>query len=75
MELSLNSDINLGNDSFHVQTEDWGVASPYIVSRIYKNGAVLKVSIISTALINESGDVYAIATTERRIGEKSDDNK
>ena len=42
MELSLNSDINLGNDSFHVQTEDWGVASPYIVSRIYKNGAVLK---------------------------------
>lgn len=42
MELSLNSDINLGNDSFHIQTEDWGVASPYIVSRIYKNGAVLK---------------------------------
>jgi hypothetical protein len=42
MELSLNSDINLGNDSFHIQTEDWGIASPYIVSRIYKNGAVLK---------------------------------
>jgi hypothetical protein len=42
MELSLNSDINLGNDSFHIQTEDWGVSSPYIVSRIYKNGAVLK---------------------------------
>ena len=42
MELSLNSDIQLGANHFHVQTEDWGVASPYIVSRIYKNGAVLK---------------------------------
>jgi hypothetical protein len=42
LNISVYSDINLGNDSFHVQTEDWGVASPYIVSRIYKNGAVLK---------------------------------
>ena len=42
MDLSLNSDIHLGNDAFHVQTEDWGLASPYIVSRIFKNGAVLK---------------------------------
>ena len=36
-----------------------------------KQGAILKVSVISTALINESGDVYAIATTERLIGEKA----
>lgn len=42
MELSLNSDIQLGTNHYHIQTEDWGVASPYIVSRIYKNGAVLK---------------------------------
>lgn len=42
MELSLNSDINMGRDAYHIQTEDWGIASPYIVSRIYKNGAVLK---------------------------------
>lgn len=42
MELSLNSDISLGIDSYHIQTEDWGLASPYIVSRIFKNGAVLK---------------------------------
>jgi len=42
MELSLNSDINLGIDSYHIQTEDWGLSSPYIVSRVFKNGAVLK---------------------------------
>lgn len=42
MEMSRNSDISLGSDSYHIQTEDWGLASPYIVSRIYKNGAVVK---------------------------------
>lgn len=42
MELSRNSDINLGQDSYHIQTEDWGLASPFIVSRVYKNGAVVK---------------------------------
>ncbi len=42
MELSLNSDLSFGVDSYHVQTEDWGMSSPYIVSRIYKNGAVLQ---------------------------------
>lgn len=39
---SLNSDLSLGPDSYHIQTEDWGQSSPYIVSRIYKNGAVVK---------------------------------
>lgn len=42
MDLSLNSDIQLGSDSYHIQTEDWGQQSPFIVSRIFKNGAVLK---------------------------------
>jgi hypothetical protein len=28
----------------------------------------MAVSIISTALLNESGEMYAIATTERTIG-------
>ena len=42
MELSLNSDLAVGADSYHIQTEDWGSEGPYIVSRIYKNGAVIK---------------------------------
>jgi two-component system, chemotaxis family, CheB/CheR fusion protein len=46
------------------------ILEPYLTQRINKQGGILKVSIVSTALINESGDVYAIATTERLVGEK-----
>jgi len=38
---------------------------PYRTQRITKEGAVVEVSMISTALVNEVGQVYAIATTER----------
>ncbi len=41
------------------------VLEPYRTQRLTSTGAVLDVSIISTALINETGTVYAIATTER----------
>ena len=41
---------------------------PYSTQRLTKQGGTLAVSIISTALINETGTVYAIATTERAIG-------
>ena len=51
------------------------ILQPYLTQRLNKKDLVLKVSIISTALINESGDVYAIATTERLVGGKPDDNK
>jgi two-component system CheB/CheR fusion protein len=38
---------------------------PYQTKRLANNGAVLDVSLTSTALVNEAGQVYAIATTER----------
>jgi two-component system CheB/CheR fusion protein len=41
------------------------VLEPYRTQRITKAGAVAEVSIISTALVNETGEMYAIATTER----------
>jgi two-component system CheB/CheR fusion protein len=44
------------------------VLEPYLTQRLTKQGAVLDVSIISTALINENGEIYAIATTERMVG-------
>lgn len=37
----------------------------YRTARLAKSGAVMQVSIISTALIDESGRIYGIATTER----------
>ena len=41
------------------------VLQPYHMERIAKDGRVLRVSLTATALVSESGAVYAIATTER----------
>ena len=41
------------------------VLEPYRTKRIAKDGAVIEVSMTSTALVNAAGQIYAIATTER----------
>jgi two-component system CheB/CheR fusion protein len=41
------------------------ILAPYYSQRLTADGAVLEVSIIATALLDESGRMYAIATTER----------
>ena len=48
------------------------VIEPYLTRRITKDGEILEVSIISTALVNESGAMYAIATTERAKASRMD---
>lgn len=42
MEKGFNSDLKIFGDFYHVQTEDWGLDAMIIVTRIFKNGAVLK---------------------------------
>jgi len=42
MQKGYNSDIQVKGQAYHVQTEDWGLQNPFLVSRIFKNGAVLK---------------------------------
>lgn len=42
MEKGFNSDISWLGTEYHVQTEDWGTANPYLVSRVFNNGAVVK---------------------------------
>ena len=37
-----NSDICYHGCSYHVQTEDWGEAKSAIVTKVFKNGAVIK---------------------------------
>lgn len=37
-----NSDIQVRGQTYHVQTEDWGSQNPFLVSRIFCNGAVVK---------------------------------
>lgn len=42
MQKGFNSDITVRGQKYHIQTEDWGLQNPYLVSRIFCNGAVLK---------------------------------
>ena len=48
-----------------VQLSRAEILEAYHTQRITKDGTVLDVSMTSTALVNEAGKVYAIATTER----------
>ena len=41
------------------------VFNPYLTQLLHKNGQVLSVSITATALMDEAGQMYAVATTER----------
>lgn len=41
------------------------VLQPYLTQRLNSSGLIVEVSIISTALLDEAGHMYAIATTER----------
>jgi two-component system CheB/CheR fusion protein len=51
------------------------ILETYRTQRIAKDGRVLEISLTSTALVNEAGKVYAIATTERPRGPVSDPAK
>jgi two-component system CheB/CheR fusion protein len=41
------------------------VVEPCQTQRIAKSGTILEVTVVYTALLNENGQVYAVATTER----------
>ncbi len=42
MQKGYNSDVEISGASYHVQTEDWGLKNPFIVTQVFKNGAVIK---------------------------------
>ena len=42
VERGLNTDITISGVSYHIQTEDWGEQNPYLVSQVFRNGAVIK---------------------------------
>lgn len=49
-----NSDLVIRGKTYHIQTEDWGAANPFIVSKIFSNGAVLKTIKIAHARYAEA---------------------
>jgi two-component system CheB/CheR fusion protein len=46
------------------------VLQPYLTQRLTHSGSVLEVSVVATGLLNETGLLYAIATTERGIASR-----
>ena len=42
MQKGLNSDLTVRGKKYHVQTEDWGRENPFLVSRVFRDGAVIK---------------------------------
>jgi hypothetical protein len=42
LEKGFNSDVAWQGSSYHVQTEDWGRQNPFLVSRVFRDGAVIK---------------------------------
>ncbi len=48
------------------------ILEPYHTQRIAKDGTVVEISMVSTALLNDTGEMYAISTTERAIESKTD---
>jgi two-component system CheB/CheR fusion protein len=55
-----------------VQLSRAEILKGYCTQRLTNQGAVVDVAIISTALIDEAGQMYAIATTERRVQSTTD---
>ena len=51
------------------------VLEPYQTERVAKDGRVLNVSLTATALVNDSGKAYAIATTERENNAEKEKEK
>jgi two-component system CheB/CheR fusion protein len=47
------------------------VLQPYLTQRLTQSGAVLEVSVVATGLLNDAGQLYAIATTERGIAKRT----
>ena len=68
VQKGFNSDVAWAGASYHVQTEDWGSSNPYLVSRVFQNGAVVKS--INTAYAEILGNGPAIPATAIRLAMK-----
>ncbi len=57
MNSGYNSNLSIRGKDYHVQTEDWGQNNPYIVTRVFHNGAVVKSVKRSYAEVFQNGPV------------------
>lgn len=63
LEKGFNSDLEVKGRHVHLQTEDWGYENPYLVSRIFSQGAVVRSiktsyeEVLPRGLYSESQDI------------------
>jgi two-component system CheB/CheR fusion protein len=50
------------------------VLEPYRTQRLAKDGRIVEIWLTATALVNDVGEIYAIATTERKFSENKGQN-
>ena len=69
----LNSDISIESENYHVQTEDWGWRNPFIVTKVFLNGRVVKSiksaykEILATPIFDEKSIEAAIKMQHQKI--------
>ena len=56
MQIGYNTDVKYRNKTFHIQTEDRGIASASIETQIFHSGAILDTSIITYERLLEATD-------------------
>lgn len=42
MQKGFNSDITYNGHTYHIQSEDWGSLNPFLVSRVFRSGEIVK---------------------------------
>ncbi len=42
MEIGFNSNVVIKGEAYHIQSEDWGESRAFLVSQIFKSGAIVK---------------------------------
>ena len=69
MQQGFNSDISVRGQSYHIQTEDWGPARGFVVSRVFLSGAVIRtVKVPYTEILTQGpvNDAEAVRQALRR---------
>lgn len=73
METGFNSDVVSQGVTYHIQTEDWGIGNPFIVTRVFQSGAVLLS--IKTAYAEVEKNSYASGVQAIRLGMREQHQK
>lgn len=65
-----NTDLFINGYSVHIQTEDWGSEQRVFVSRVFKNGSVLKTFKLSYSQMSVNESIAAKQDVLRRFHQK-----